>query len=196
MQEALAVLRGRTAVVAGASSRLALPVATALAALGASTVVLVPDASSTRTGQRLSAWPCDLTDPAAVAAALRVLRPLDIFTGVVTSVPRAAHGAAALHDEALDAAMRLALLAAHHCRRPGGALLTVGASPALHGAVDRLTRVLASSWGGRGLRVNGLVGDPRDAGLLRALALLAADGATGSGRTIALGDEGRRTPVA
>lgn len=196
MQEAPAVLRGRTAAVAGASSRLALPVATALATLGATTVVLVPDAASTRTGQRLSAWPCDLTDPAAVSAALHVLRPLDLFAGIVTSAPGGEHGATAVHQEAVDAAMRLALLAAHHCRRPGGTVLTVAASPALHDPVDRLTRSLAASWRGRGLRVNGLVGAPGEAGLLRALALLAVDGATESGRTIALGDEGLRAPVA
>ena len=178
-------LTGRVALVTGASSGIGRRMALVLAAAGAEVAATARRASLlaelAAASDRISAFPCDLTDDLARAALVRDvadrLGPVDVLVnnaGATTDLP--------IERETVDdfrASLELNLIAAWHLtklcgesmveRRRGSViniasiLGLVGATPAKNstyaaakGGLVNLTRETALQWARKGVRVNAI----------------------------------------
>ena len=183
-------LRGRTAIVTGASSGLGVTFSEALAGAGANVVVAARRADRLEEvaarieedGGRAAAVPCDVADPEQVAsmvrAALERFGRIDILVCNAGTAGDAGPMAERLPHALFEQTVRVNLLGVWYCCRDAGAVmldqgsgtivnvaLTAGLGGVQHfppayqatkAAVINLTRNLALSWAGRGVRVNAL----------------------------------------
>ena len=183
-------LRGRTAIVTGASSGLGVTFSEALAGAGANVVVAARRADRLEEvaarieedGGRAAAVPCDVADPEQVAsmvrAALERFGRIDILVCNAGTAGDAGPMAERLPHALFEQTVRVNLLGVWYCCRDAGAVMldqgsgtivnvasTAGLGGVQHfppayqatkAAVINLTRNLALSWAGRGVRVNAL----------------------------------------
>lgn len=183
-------LRGRTAIVTGASSGLGVTFSEALAGAGANVVVAARRADRIEEvaarieedGGRAAAVPCDVADPEQVAsmvrAALERFGRIDILVCNAGTAGDAGPMAERLPHALFEQTVRVNLLGVWYCCRDAGAvmldqgsgtIINVASTAGLGGvqhfppayqatkaAVINLTRNLALSWAGRGVRVNAL----------------------------------------
>lgn len=175
-------LDGRRALVAGASSGIGLGAASALAEAGAHVICAARKvdqlnavvASIRAQGGKAEALPFDITDTAAVAAAVSDLRDLHIF---VNSTGLARHSSALeTQEQDFDAVSAINWKAAHFSAREvarlmiannhGGSIITISSQMGHVGGIDRsvyaaskhaiegMTKAMAIEWAPHGIRVN------------------------------------------
>jgi NAD(P)-dependent dehydrogenase (short-subunit alcohol dehydrogenase family) len=175
-------LDGKRALVAGASSGIGLGAASALAEAGAHVICAARKvdqlneavASIGAQGGKAEALPLDITDTAAVVAAIRNLGDLHIF---VNSTGLARHSPALeTQEQDFDAVSDINWKAAHFSAREvarlmiankhGGSITTISSQMGHVGGIDRsvyaaskhavegMTKAMAIEWATHGIRVN------------------------------------------
>lgn len=185
-----AILAGKSALVAGASSGINLQIAHRLAAAGAKVAILsrseeriqVAAASIRATGAAAIGYAQDVRDYAGVAetlaAAARSHGPFDIV--VSGAAGNFVAPAAGMSANAFKTVVDIDLLGTYHVfrachehlRLPGASLIAISAPQGLmpyplqahvgaaKAGVEMLTKTLAVEWGAAGVRVNSIVPGP------------------------------------
>jgi NAD(P)-dependent dehydrogenase (short-subunit alcohol dehydrogenase family) len=175
-------LDGRRALVAGASSGIGLGAASALAEAGAHVICAARKVDQLNAvvagilaqGGKAEALPLDITDTAAVAAAVSNLGDLHIF---VNSTGLARHSSSLeTKEQDFDAVSAINWKAAHFSAREaarlmisnkhGGSIITISSQMGHVGGIDRsvyaaskhaiegMTKAMAIEWAPHGIRVN------------------------------------------
>jgi len=163
----------RTAFVSGGARGIGFGIAEALLAAGYGVTVtgLTPaEVAAVPAREGLSAIELDVTDDAAVAAAIAPLDRLDALVNCAGMIARGAEYEIETFKKVIDVnltgTMRLCLAARPKLARAGGAIVNtasmlsffggpmVPAYTASKGAVMQLTKALAIAWAPEGIRVN------------------------------------------
>jgi gluconate 5-dehydrogenase len=189
--DSLFALKGKTALVTGASYGLGVTFAETLAGAGANVVLAARSldklqalaARLTAAGHKALALKCDVGSPeevaAMVATAWQHFGRIDVLVNNAGVVAEATIVPEKIPHELFEQTMRVNVLGTWYCCREvaarqladgkGGSIINIASTAGMAGAADfptayqtskaaviNLTRNLACSWAGRGIRVNAI----------------------------------------